>query len=209
MATKTVQTRIRLKNNTTAGWSSKNPVLLKGEFGFDTSLKYVKVGDGATAWNDLPTVRLPASAIDGGSSSNTRYDIRIDVPGSKFTLLSSADGASWGDVRPFTCKDFGPEISAALAEAKTFAGEVADEKSAAALGQAKGYADRLDEAMGYRVDALDDQVSAIQADYLTSADKDELRGEINGKLGELGGLPDILRQSRHREPDIGRGRPRV
>lgn len=38
-------------------WTSANPVLLSGEFGYVTSGKYknmFKLGDGSTRWNDLP-----------------------------------------------------------------------------------------------------------------------------------------------------------
>ena len=64
--------RIALKNDTKANWSSKNPVLLKGEVGieFDPSVtdnSYVvkfKIGDGSKNWADLDyfggEVKLPA-----------------------------------------------------------------------------------------------------------------------------------------------------
>ena len=39
---------------TAAEWESQNPVLAAGEFGYDTTNKIVKIGDGTTAWNALP-----------------------------------------------------------------------------------------------------------------------------------------------------------
>jgi hypothetical protein len=72
MATKNVTTRIQLWNKTTSGWESKNPVLLRGEFGFDSDKKYIKMGDGVTAWNALPSIRLPKESIDGFVDENTK-----------------------------------------------------------------------------------------------------------------------------------------
>lgn len=39
---------------TAAEWESQNPVLGAGEFGYDTTSKVTKMGDGTTAWNALP-----------------------------------------------------------------------------------------------------------------------------------------------------------
>ena len=55
MANKILNTRIQIRNDTAENWRSKNPVLLKGEFGLemDASPIRFKIGDGTTAWNDL------------------------------------------------------------------------------------------------------------------------------------------------------------
>lgn len=48
--------RIQLRRGTYAEWQEENPVLLEGEFGIelDAYRNRIKIGDGATAWNDLP-----------------------------------------------------------------------------------------------------------------------------------------------------------
>jgi hypothetical protein len=51
-----VTIRFVLRNDTAAAWEAANPVLLKGEPGFDQTNKRLKFGDGVTAWNDLPYV---------------------------------------------------------------------------------------------------------------------------------------------------------
>jgi hypothetical protein len=48
-----VQTRIQLRHDTAANWTSTNPVLAVGEAGVETDTKLVKHGDGATAWVSL------------------------------------------------------------------------------------------------------------------------------------------------------------
>ena len=47
-------TRIRFRRDTAANWSSVNPVLLMAEPGYETDTRKMKLGDGATPWNDLP-----------------------------------------------------------------------------------------------------------------------------------------------------------
>lgn len=39
---------------TSTEWESQNPVLAAGEFGYDTTNKITKIGDGSTRWNALP-----------------------------------------------------------------------------------------------------------------------------------------------------------
>ena len=38
---------------TAADWTSNNPILTLGEFGYETDTDDLKIGDGVTAWNDL------------------------------------------------------------------------------------------------------------------------------------------------------------
>lgn len=45
--------KIQIRRDTTSGWSTANPTLALGEWGLDTTLKQVKLGDGVTAWNSL------------------------------------------------------------------------------------------------------------------------------------------------------------
>lgn len=47
-------TQISLRNDTSANWHTTNPVLAVGEFGVNTTNNRVKIGDGITAWDDLP-----------------------------------------------------------------------------------------------------------------------------------------------------------
>ena len=46
-------TRIQLRRDTAANWTSANPILSSGEFGYETDgIKY-KIGDGVTTWSGL------------------------------------------------------------------------------------------------------------------------------------------------------------
>ena len=46
-------TRIQVRRGTTAAWTTSNPTLDIGEFGYNTSTGQLKIGDGTTAWGDL------------------------------------------------------------------------------------------------------------------------------------------------------------
>lgn len=44
---------IALNLKTSVQFTSENPILLKGQEGYETDTRKRKVGDGVTAWNDL------------------------------------------------------------------------------------------------------------------------------------------------------------
>lgn len=50
----TIKTKLVMRNDLAANWTTNNPVLLTGELGIENNTGYFKIGDGATTWNDLP-----------------------------------------------------------------------------------------------------------------------------------------------------------
>jgi hypothetical protein len=54
-------TRIQVRRGTTAQWTTSNTTLDVGEFGFDTTLSKLKIGDGSTAWASLAFMPTEAS----------------------------------------------------------------------------------------------------------------------------------------------------
>ena len=46
-------TKIQLRRDTAADWTSNNPTLAAGEFGWESDTNRFKIGDGATAWTSL------------------------------------------------------------------------------------------------------------------------------------------------------------
>lgn len=78
MAKKIIKARMQQRTDTLANWASENPVLLKGEFGLvsDDPNAY-KVGDGVTAWNDLPMRGW------GGNITQTTGESTTDVMSQK------------------------------------------------------------------------------------------------------------------------------
>ena len=45
--------KIQFRRDTATNWTSANPVLSQGEFGYETNTMKYKIGDGTTAWNSL------------------------------------------------------------------------------------------------------------------------------------------------------------
>jgi hypothetical protein len=45
--------RIQIRRDTSSNWTSNNPILLSGEFGYEYNTGYAKIGDGQTAWTSL------------------------------------------------------------------------------------------------------------------------------------------------------------
>lgn len=68
--------RLVLRNDSSPNWSSKNPTLLKGELAYDYTLDKFKIGDGTTAWKDLPYLFNQVIEIDGPPSEDSQdvYD---------------------------------------------------------------------------------------------------------------------------------------
>ena len=60
---------LQLKRGVASRWSEVNPVLAAGEPGFVIDENKLKIGDGSTAWNDLPYIGESCVV-----NANTHYD---------------------------------------------------------------------------------------------------------------------------------------
>ena len=45
---------VQVRRDLAANWTSANPILLAGEFGYEYDTNKAKIGDGTTAWTSLP-----------------------------------------------------------------------------------------------------------------------------------------------------------
>ena len=62
--------RFQLRRGQATEWRSVNPVLLHGEPGVETDTGKLKIGNGATSWNELPYSAGGVSAGDGGGAGS-------------------------------------------------------------------------------------------------------------------------------------------
>lgn len=78
MAKKIIKARLKQRTDTQANWAANNPVLLEGELGLVTDDKNLyKVGDGVTAWNDLPFRGFDGTLVhETGDSDNAAMSQR-------------------------------------------------------------------------------------------------------------------------------------
>jgi hypothetical protein len=92
-----VVTQIQLRRGIAAEWTSANPTLAAGEFGFETDTGKAKIGNGVTAWNSLAysitgtdgdiTGVTAGTGLTGGGTSGT-------VTVSLSTPVSAANGGT-------------------------------------------------------------------------------------------------------------------
>ena len=62
---------IQLKRGQSSNWETLNPVLGPGEPGYELDTHKIKIGDGVTAWNDLPYI---------GEHNIINYNTHYDFP---------------------------------------------------------------------------------------------------------------------------------
>jgi hypothetical protein len=81
-----VVTQIQVRRGTASQWTSTNPTLAAGEFGFETDTNKIKCGTGSTAWTSLPYLNndgditgvTAGTGISGGGTSGT-VTVSIDT----------------------------------------------------------------------------------------------------------------------------------
>lgn len=71
-------TRLQIRRDAAANWTSTNPTLAQGEFGYETDTGKMKVGDGLTPWLTLsyfPADVFPAQAGNAGKYLTTNGSV--------------------------------------------------------------------------------------------------------------------------------------
>jgi hypothetical protein len=82
-----VVTQIQVRRGTAAQWTSANPTLAAGEWGYETDTNKVKIGNGSTAWNslgyqgagDIEGVTAGTGLSGGGTSGTVTVSIDTSV----------------------------------------------------------------------------------------------------------------------------------
>lgn len=88
---------IQLRRDDAADWTSVNPILHDGEFGWERDTGKFKIGDGATVWNTLPyTSAVPDDLVEAlGDLSD------VDLTGAAAgKILGTEDGTTWVPIDP-------------------------------------------------------------------------------------------------------------
>jgi len=88
-------TKIQLRRDTAADWTSNNPTLSEGEFGWESDTNRFKIGDGSAAWNSLDyadTLKtLGDLAVTGSTiSAPSNGDLTLTTSGSGKVNVSNA-----------------------------------------------------------------------------------------------------------------------
>ena len=94
--------KIQFRRDTASNWTSANPTLSSGEFGFESDTNRFKIGDGSTAWSSLGY--LDGMSTGGGTFTGdvtfqgTSYDVLWDVSQNSMEWADNAK-ATFGDSR--------------------------------------------------------------------------------------------------------------
>lgn len=99
MASKTLNTRIQIRNDLAATWTEKNPVLLKGEMGVETDTHKIKIGDGLNKWSALGYSGADVADIEKVIADNrdTTYSLEPVVDQTDAQALGTIESPKDGD----------------------------------------------------------------------------------------------------------------
>lgn len=115
MSQRQLNSRIIIRNDTAANWSSSNPVLLKGELGIETDTGVVKYGDGVATWDNALTINASSVVVKtiAPTASDSDYKLGtlwLDTTNNKAYLIYSniSQNAVWKQlVTPDDLSDLG------------------------------------------------------------------------------------------------------
>lgn len=84
--------KIQFRRDTASNWTSANPTLSSGEFGFESDTNRFKIGDGSTAWSSL-------GYLDGMSTSGGTFTGDVTFQGTSYNVLWDVSQSSmeWAD----------------------------------------------------------------------------------------------------------------
>ena len=159
MANTTLKARLVVRNDTAANWAAADPILLKGEFGYWTDEKYLKVGDGTTHWAQLepfnPGTSIHSDHAPGNAeaASCKAGTIWFDDSAGEIYFITALPGLPNSSTRVVTHKNIGDYN---YMPTTLFAKD-------AGAGQGTGYVDK-----------------SLKADRLTTARTLALSGDVTG-----------------------------
>jgi hypothetical protein len=135
-----VVTQIQIRRGTASQWTSTNPTLASGEFGFETDTNKLKIGNGSTAWTSLGytgagsvTSITAGTGLSGGTITSTGT-IAIDTATTAdlttaqtltnktltAPIINLSLNAQTGTTYTFVLGDNGKLVTASNASAQTY-----------------------------------------------------------------------------------------
>jgi hypothetical protein len=140
-----VVTQIQIRRGTASQWTSANPTLASGEFGYETDTGKFKIGDGSTAWNSLGykasgtvTSITAGTGLSGGaittsgtiaidtattvdvSTAQTLTNKTLTSPTLNAPIINLSLNAQTGTTYTFVLADNGKLVTASNASAQTY-----------------------------------------------------------------------------------------
>jgi hypothetical protein len=94
----TVKVQLKLRQDTSSGWSAVNPILLAGELGRESNTGKIKIGDDSTAWNSLAYQPFGALITNADISATAEIAVSKLADGAARQLLqtdTAGTGVEW------------------------------------------------------------------------------------------------------------------
>jgi len=94
----TVKVQLKLRQDTSSGWSAVNPILLVGELGRESNTGKIKIGDGSTAWNSLTYQPFGALITNDDISATAEIAVSKLADGAARQILqtdAAGTGVEW------------------------------------------------------------------------------------------------------------------
>jgi len=107
-----VITQIQVRRGTAAQWTSANPTLASGEWGFESDTGKVKIGNGSSAWSALSYVGTGEVTLNG---TETLTNKTLTAP-----VINLGLNAQTGTTYTFVLADNGKLVTASNASAQTY-----------------------------------------------------------------------------------------
>ena len=89
MANTTLKVRNRIATKTSSEWETENPILLKGEMGYDSTSKRYKIGDGVNRWKNLEYTTINGKSKLTLFKSSTKTNLFLSIPAYSNLVLTS------------------------------------------------------------------------------------------------------------------------
>jgi hypothetical protein len=169
-------TRIQVRRDTAANWTTNNPTLANGEIGFETNSGRFKIGNGSSAWSaldyfldssDLLAYLTAASASTTyltQASASTTYLTQASASNTYITQLSAS--TTYATKSELSNIDLSSASAAAVTAIVDSAPETLNtlNELAAALGDDANFASTVTTSLGNKLDT-----STASSTYLTQA----------------------------------------
>jgi hypothetical protein len=90
-----VVTQIQARRGTAAQWTSANPTLAAGEWGYETDTGKVKIGSGSTAWNSLSYIGQGEVTLNGTETLTNKTHTFVLTDNGKLVTASNGSAQTY------------------------------------------------------------------------------------------------------------------